>query len=182
MNLRAQFSQESLSWPSKSLISLYMAAVVNKCLSVCEGFAPTRRWELPLFCAYCSLFACCVNVQIKHIMGLILSLWQIWRTPCSFIIITAEIGPGQLEPDKTLYLLERTSKMCLPHYGVHILIYFLFFLRFLKKWLLSVKSSTLPGPGDLFELLPYDLLSCQSNKSSSIAPDFICFFSNQVSN
>ena len=42
MNSRAQFTQESQPDPF-SVRLLYMVAVMNVCLSVCEGFAPSRR-------------------------------------------------------------------------------------------------------------------------------------------
>lgn len=64
--------------------------VVSVCLCVDEKCAPTSGWA-DLFYAYCISFACCVNIQIKHIIMAESRYDKYVEHEGLFIILTARI-------------------------------------------------------------------------------------------
>lgn len=135
MNLGAQFTLKRIIWR----LWIYQTLIWNGHgdggrVPLCfEGFAPTSGWA-DVFCAYCSLFACCVNVQIKHILMAESRYDKYVGHPGSFIILTARMvfwpaGTGQ----KYSRLLEWTWNVSAMIMGAHILCYFFSYHNVLKE-------------------------------------------------
>ena len=90
--------------------------------------------ELLCFVLTAVLFAWCVNVQIKHIIMTESRYDKYGECQGSFIIVTAEIVSWPAGTRQNTLVYWKGLLKCVCHdYGVHILIYFLFFQEVLKK-------------------------------------------------
>ena len=89
--------------------------------------------ELLCFVLTAVLLACCVNVQIKHIIVTESRYDKYGECQGSFIILTAEIvfWPAGTRQNNPVYWKGLLKWVC-HDYGVHILIYFLSFQEVLK--------------------------------------------------
>lgn len=90
-----------------------MAAVVNKVFCL-WGICSYSEGELLCFVLTAVLFACCVNVQIKHIIMTESRYDKYGECQGSFIIMTAEIVSWPAGTRQNTLVYWKGLKMCLP--------------------------------------------------------------------